>query len=302
MIKEIAYNYFSIEQCNMCGASSSQFKYLGKRLNQSQGKNPSKKTGITASVFQCRSCELIFSNPQPRPQNISDHYGVSPEKYWREDYFEVKENYFRGAIKWLFRLKEIKPGMKYLDIGAGIGKQMIALQRVGFDVYGIEPSAPFREAAITRMKIDADRIKLSSIEEAEYEKDYFDFISFGAVLEHIYDPSAAIAKAMSWLKPGGIIHAEVPHSRWLINRMINRYYKLRGMDFVANISPMHKPYHMHEFSIRSFEKNAERNNYKVKDHCIYVCETFMPAIIDPLLKYYMKKTSTGMQLCIWLEK
>jgi 2-polyprenyl-3-methyl-5-hydroxy-6-metoxy-1,4-benzoquinol methylase len=39
---------------------------------------------------------------------------------------------------------------------------------------------------------------------------HFDFITFGAVLEHLYDPSMSIHKAMSWLKPSGIMHIEVP--------------------------------------------------------------------------------------------
>ena len=48
--------------------------------------------------------------------------------------------------------------MKALDIGAGIGKCMIALENASFDVYGIEPSNPFYERALSRMKIDPSKI------------------------------------------------------------------------------------------------------------------------------------------------
>jgi ubiquinone/menaquinone biosynthesis C-methylase UbiE len=286
----------------MCGAPSTTFKTMGKRLNQSQGLTPSRKNGITTTVVKCGGCGLIFANPLPIPASIQDHYGMPPETYWKEDYFKVSEDYFKGEVEWLSRLIEITPGMKSLDIGAGLGKQMIALQKAGFDVYGLEPSEPFYERAIQKMGIEKDRLKLSSVEDAEYDENSFDFISFGVVLEHLYDPAGALQKALRWLKPGGLIHIEVPSANWLINKILNTTYKLRGSDYVANISPMHTPFHLYEFSLESFKKNAEKGNYKIKDHGYYVCQTFMPKVLDPLLKSYMRKTETGMQLCMWLEK
>ena len=301
-MKDITYRIKHIEKCNMCGAPKDNFTVLGKRLNASQGKNPSRKVGITTTVCKCNNCDLIFANPLPIPEDINDHYGVPPETYWTEDYFKVNENYFKGEIDWLNRLMPIKDGMKSLDIGAGIGKQMIALKRVGFDTFGLEPSKPFYSRAIERMGISPDNLKLSSVENAEYPNDFFDFISFGVVLEHLYSPSDALAKALKWLKPGGLIHIEVPSSKWLINRILNKFYTLRGLDYVANISPMHAPFHLTEFSYKSFVLNSRLNNYKIKDHCFYVCKTYMPKVLDPVLKSYMRKTDSGMQLCIWLEK
>ena len=55
----------------------------------------------------------------------------------------------------------------------------------------------------------------------------FDFISFGAVLEHLYDPDFAISRALQWLKPDGLIHLEVPSANWLVRRSVNAYFRLR---------------------------------------------------------------------------
>ena len=238
----------------------------------------------------------------PMPSNIQDHYGVPPEDYWIEDYFKVSDDYFLTEIDRLKRMKLIEDGMKSLDIGAGLGKQMIALGKQGFDAYGIEASAPFYSQAIQKMGIDASKLQLCSLEEARFQDNTFDFISFGAVLEHLYNPSAAIRKALTWLKPSGLIHIEVPSADWLINKLLNMVYKVLFKDYVANLSPMHKPYHLHEFSLESFKMNAKLNGYVIKDYQYYVCDTFAPKILDPLLKLYMAKTGTGMQLCVWLEK
>lgn len=300
--KELKYRFKYISNCNMCGAAIANHKVLGKRLNQSQGKNPKNKTGITTTVCKCTSCDLIYSNPQPIPFDIQDHYGLPPEEYWNKEYFVINENYFKEEIVKLKKLIAFKDGMKSLDIGAGLGKQMIALSNAGFDAYGFEPSKPFFDRALSQMNINPEKLKLGMIEEMDYPENYFDFISFGAVLEHLYDPSDSIKKAMLWLKPKGIIHIEIPSSDWLINKIINLYYKLRLTDYVGNISPMHEPFHLHEFSLNSFKLNAEINNYDIALYEYYVCETYMPKLADYVLKPYMKLTNTGMQLCVWLQK
>lgn len=286
----------------MCGDESSKHKILGRRLNKSQGLQPDNKVGITTAICKCTNCGLVYSNPQPEPLDIQDHYGVPPEDYWKEDYFEMSKDYFQSEISHLKKLLDFKPGLKSLDIGAGLGKQMIALQGIGFDAYGLEPSKPFYERAISKMGISKEKLAMDMIENAEYPIGTFDFISFGVVLEHLYDPSSAIKKAMKWLKPNGLVHIEVPSSEWLINKLINSVYKLRLTNFVGNLSPMHEPYHLFEFRLGSFEKNAIINQYEIVHHEYYVCKTFLPRIMDFILKPIMKRTDTGMQLCVWLKK
>ena len=298
----IRYTFKNIEKCNMCGSSVSTHSILGKRMNRSQGKNPRNKIGITTTVMKCSVCGLIYSNPMPIPDCIQDHYEVPPEEYWNENYFKLDATYFKKEIRTLKNLYDFKAGHKALDIGAGIGKCMTALMNAGFDVFGFEPSQSFRTRAIDKMNIRPDRLMLASIENADFPDDFFDFITFGAVLEHLYDPAASINQAMNWLRPGGIMHIEVPSSEWLISRLVNAYYRAQGLDYVTNISPMHEPFHLYEFSLTSFEHNAIRNQYEIVYSEYYVCDTFMPNVLAKLFGQYMKWTKKGMQLCVWLRK
>lgn len=286
----------------MCGSPAGTHKILGKRLNRSQGKNPRNKIGITTTVVKCIECQLIYPNPLPMPFNIQDHYGISPEKYWPEGFLQPDENYFKVQIQTIRHLLTPTVHPRALDIGAGIGGCMQALAKAGFDTYGFEPSEPFYRFATEKMKIDPGKLKLGMIEDMSYPSDFFDFISFSAVLEHLYDPSSSLIKAMEWLKPGGIMYVEVPSSDWLINKIINAYYFLICTDYTGNISPMHAPFHLYEFGLQSFIRHAKTNNYEVA-LCEYaVCNTYLPKIFDYVLKPVMKWTKTGMQLCIWLRK
>ena len=296
------YYFLSIEKCNLCDAPKEQFKTLGKRLNSSQGKRPRRKVGICTTIQKCSNCDLIFANPMPIPFDIQDHYGKTPESYWTNDYFKIDENYFKGVLDWVNTIQPFEKGMKALDIGAGIGKGMVAMEKAGYEVFGIEPSISFYERALDRMGIDQGKIQNVAIEDAKFDENYFDFISFGAVLEHLYDPGESIQKAMQWLKPGGLIQIEVPSAHWLTNKIINRYYRMIGTDYVANLSPMHEPYHLYEFGLKSFEFHAKANGYAIADSHYIVCDTFLPSWMDFIVKPYMKARNKGMQLSILLQK
>jgi hypothetical protein len=66
---------------------------------------------------------------------------------------------------------------------------------------------------------------------------------------------------------------------------------------------MHEPYHLYEFGLESFKKNGKLLNYKIAEFEYSVASIyFIPKVFHPLLKWIMKKTSTGMQLTVWLRK
>jgi SAM-dependent methyltransferase len=296
------YFFEEVIKCEMCGDKADKHRVLGQRLSQSQGLSPKKKTGISVSVKKCPKCELIYSSPQPIPFDIQDHYGTPPENYWKTVYFEPDPEYFKEQIKTVKELLPFENGMSALDVGAGLGKCMIALENAGFDAYGFEPSVPFYERAISRMNIREDKLRLGMIEEVDYPENMFHFITFGAVFEHLYHPAASLEKALKWLVPGGIVHMEVPSSKHLIAKLIDAYYKLRGTNYVTHLSPMHPPFHLYEFGLKSFIELGKKLNYSVIKHEYYVCEIdFVPKILHPIFRKYMKATNTGMQLTVYLK-
>lgn len=127
----------------------------------------------------------------------------------------------------------------------------------------------------------------------------------GAVLEHLYDPSESIKKALNWLKPRGIIYIGVPSSNYLIAKMVNFYYKIIGANYVNNISPMHKPFHLFEFSYKSFMEHSKEADYEIALHksCVWT-NPIMPRmkIICTPLDWYMEKSNSSVGLSLYLRK
>ncbi len=298
----VTYRFVPIDVCNMCGADERQHRLLGRRLDRSQGWRPRKQPGAATSAMRCRSCGLVFSNPMPLPTDLAEHYAMDPVEYFGGDRVEAGKPAFQTEVRIARMLLPDVEGGSTLDIGAGTGRTMSAMRDAGFDAWGLEPSSTFRESAIQKFGFAPDRLTLSSIEDASYARESFDFVTFGAVLEHLADPSAALEAALSWLRPNGIIHVEVPSTRWLIGRLLNLYYRLTGSGLVTNLSPMHPPYHLYEFTVEAFVRNGRRLGYEVARTDHYVGDTFVGGLGGRLLRRLMLLTHTEMQLVVWLRR
>ena len=179
---------------------------------------------------------------------------------------------------------------------------MASLDAEGFATFGLEPSSSFRDRAISHTGIAADRLALSRIEDADYPQGMFDLVTFGAVLEHLPDPSGAIVRALQWTRPGGLVHIEVPSADWLMARLVDLVYRIQRQDLTCHLSPLHIPFHLFEFTPRSFERHAARTGYEVA-HCRrYVGRTYAPRWADVALVPLMRATGAGLQIEVWLRK
>ena len=277
---------------------------LGLRLNRSQGHNPRGVTGAGTTIVRCLNCGLVFPDPQPIPARIEDHYNMPGETYWGDA--RARPEVQPAALTHWQKLRtqiggEVAPCA--LDVGVGSGFTAQAMIAAGFDVHGFEPIPQFRELALEALALPAGRIAACGIEDASYPPAMFDLVNFGAVLEHLYDPSGSLKKALGWLKPGGLIVLEVPSGDWLIAKMVNVFFRFRGTGYVTNCSPMHSPFHLYEFTREAFRRNGGRMGYTIAAATYDVGgETVLPSLLQRLLNPVMRQTSTGLTLNLVLRK
>jgi hypothetical protein len=173
--------------------------------------------------------------------------------------------------------------IKALDIGAGLGKAMKAMERAGFDVHGIEPSATFREKCLTRTGIPADRLQLARVEDAAFPEAGFDFVSFGAVLERPSRRSAVVA-----------VPGEQDRQRLL---------PAAGRELRDEPQPDAPSLSSVRVRTRSFRMHGARVGYEIATHRYYVCAIpHLPRILHAPLRKWMARTDSGMQLSVWLRR
>lgn len=292
------YNFTRVPACEMC--ESTNFRYLGLRLNRSTGLRPRKAAGIGVPVKKCARCGLIYSDPRPTPLRIGDHYSLAAEDYFPPAHLAEQPPFDNSRFDGLV---DLKPGMKVLDVGAGVGTKMIAFAKAGWDAWGVEPSESFVRYGVERLGLDSSKLLPQRLEEADLPDNMFDVVSFGAVLEHLVSPMAALRTACRVLKPGGIIYAEIPSSSSLLARLLNLYYRLSGTPFVTNLSPMHPPFHLYEFTHHSFLENGKIVGYELTRHNYWVPEIYnVPAFLKPTVRSVLERTDLGDGLTVFLKK
>lgn len=298
------YQFNPVIACSMCGAAPERFGVLGVRLNVSQGRNPRHARGAGVTIVRCRDCGLIFPDPQPVPDSVFKHYDMSGDEYWTDERANAPEVPVLGdRFSALRRRFPDQHAPAALDIGVGSGFSARALIGAGFDFYGCEPIPQFRELALRLLALPGNRIRLAGVESVDYPDGSFDLINFGAVLEHLYDPGTALASAVRWLRPGGLIVLEVPSADWLVARLINAFFRLKGTNYVTHTSPMHAPFHLFEFTPASFAAHGRRNGYVVDTVKREVgVDPHLASALQRLLYPVMARTGTGLTLNLVLRK
>ena len=98
-----------------------------------------------------------------------------------------------------------EPGGSLLDIGAGRGRFVAAARHAGWAASGVEPSDRGVSAAAALYGV---RLQRGGIDDAAGTHDA---VVLWHVLEHLDDPSAAIAHVASLLAPGGRLLVGVPN-------------------------------------------------------------------------------------------
>jgi 2-polyprenyl-3-methyl-5-hydroxy-6-metoxy-1,4-benzoquinol methylase len=112
-------------------------------------------------------------------------------------------------------------GLKILDIGCGDGLFFDRLASFG-DVEGIEPD----EALVSPEGAHRSRIRIAPFDVNFHSSENYSLVLMLDVLEHLDDPSAALHRAYSLLKPAGALLLTVPAFQllWTNHDVINRHH------------------------------------------------------------------------------
>lgn len=119
-----------------------------------------------------------------------------------------------------FKKLGVTPGMRAIDIGAGLGRHTFELYSLGANVTAFDQNEA--EMAEVQNMIEAIRLEGGLPEGAQaeavvgdalnlpYEDDTFDLVLISEVLEHVLEDTRAIEEFVRVLKPGGVAAVTVP--------------------------------------------------------------------------------------------
>lgn len=225
------------------------------------------KTGKTFEVYKCPGCSMMFVDPLPAiPEIVSE--GVFGEEYYQTFYRDGR-NYFSDETLELERkvvdeqdrvVKKLVSGRKYLDIGCGDGKLLFLMKEKGWDGAGVEISEISAKYGMDRYKVD---IRVGQLNENEFEKESFDFITLRHVVEHLNDPVSVIRKANRLLKKGGIIKIDTDNSESLFNKFI--FLGLMARNNKDSIGKLYPPAHLLYFCRKSITCLLKNSGFEIME-------------------------------------
>lgn len=260
-----------VKKCALCNKE-------GELLYQSL-KDRLFRVGGMWSLMCCQTCDLVWLNPRPLPDDVSKLY----KEYYthqvknaatkvfasvrraikanilRRDYgyFEntgKEESLGSRLLSWIGPLKEIVGGSamylkanergKILDVGCGNGRFLAQMRELGWEVMGVEPDP--KAARIAREEFGV-KVFQGTLQEAKFPNDHFDAITMNHVIEHVPDPIELLSECRRILKPSGRLVVVTPNARSIGRRLFGEHW--------LHWDP---PRHLFPFSPKSLRACAER--------------------------------------------
>jgi SAM-dependent methyltransferase len=187
----------------------------------------------------CRTTQKVLTYPQYQNLNPTYDPGVFLDSCGRdqiEAFLDVD-----GATQVLTRVIDTFLQSKrseghrqtFLDVGCGMGRYLIAAQRLGFETLGFEPSA--NHARVAREHFDLPVVS-DYFDQDRLDGKVFDLIMLSHVIEHIYDPKSFVMGLVQVLKPGGALIIITPNNQSLVARAVGKNWPmLKPVDHVSLI-------------------------------------------------------------------
>ena len=160
-------------------------------------------------VHRCRGCGFVFLWPRPTPAELDAYYATE----YREDYggTPAGEQYQKDLAEAETRVERLQPLLaaetRLLEIGSGSGAFLNKVRGHCGSVTGVEPHDGYREATLSRSKINM----YATLDEAIKDGRRFDVVVMFHVLEHIEDPAGFLQKASRVMDKGARLGIEVPN-------------------------------------------------------------------------------------------
>lgn len=127
-------------------------------------------------------------------------------------------------------------GKKVLEVGIGLGADLVRWARAGAVVTGVDLTE--RAVSIARQRLAGEGLRadiyVGDAERLPFDDDQFDVVYSWGVLHHTPDPAGALAEAERVLAPGGRLKIMVYHRRsWVALAAWVRFCLLRGRPFAS---------------------------------------------------------------------
>lgn len=181
-------------------------------------------------IIKCTKCNL--SRTYPVPCELNQLYSG---KEYIQYYVENKKLFTSFMKKVVNEVQIFKKKGKLLEIGCSVGYLLEIAKKEGFEPYGVELNPAAVDFANNML---GGVVKNKTLQEANFDENYFDVVVMNHVLEHIPDIPELLNEIHRILKADGILVISVPNFGSLIARIQEeRWYGLVPAQHLWQFTP-----------------------------------------------------------------
>lgn len=164
-------------------------------------------------LLLCRDSFIHHYGSVSFGNNFARFYSILQEnkrKFQNKWGFEANYSTFiRGEIINLIKEDKAVP-LKVLEVGCACGGTLLEIKNryKNAQLFGIELNAASAKIASLIAEVKSTNVES---EKLDYEENFFDYIIFADVLEHLVDPWSVLTAMKKYLKPQGKILASIPN-------------------------------------------------------------------------------------------
>jgi len=241
--------------CGLCGVPCTKVMGVGEDFEYGTMKGPFR-------FYMCDSCEHLFLGNRPERSFLDRIY---PRTYYTLN--PASPLYLRGLVyrrKLAMDLKRLRRAVdgrqvtRILDVGCGDCARLLNIARSGVfpgaHMTGLD--LQFNDSVSVVAETAGIELLEGNIEKFTNAQTKFDLILMHQLIEHLYEPVAALENVGSLLRPGGIALIDTPHWPCLDFRLF------KGKHWGG----YHFPRHFNIFSAQSLRTTVERCGLRVVRH------------------------------------
>ena len=236
----------TIEKCLVCGSGNFEPFLVCNDYTVSQEQ---------FNIVSCKDCGFKFTNPRPDNTVLGNYYKAesyvshtnSKKGIVNKLYHPVRNHTLKSKIQMVSGY--VSRGT-ILDYGCGTGMFLSAINKAGWETFGMEPDDSARKMASEHglnVFSDKDRVNDYVIDKK------FNAITLWHVLEHVTDMPETLSFFKNKLKKDGALIIAVPNHA----SFDAEYYK----EFWAAYDV---PRHLHHFDIKSMTSLVEQAGFKLQ--------------------------------------
>jgi len=207
-------------------------------------------------IVACKICDHRYMTPVVKLELMNRYYSILNSEFYHASNSEPCNYNFKEYNDYGKMIKGLRNNGKILEIGCGNGFLLKALEKLGYDCYGVEPSPMAYNHAKNNLGLNVENTFLSA---SSFNIQKFDVIILIDVVEHITDMQTFMKEVTSVMNEDGIIfigtgnidsvNAKIAGSNW------GYFLSWEHVSFF-NKKSMHYMLHKNNFTNIKIEKTS----------------------------------------------